>query len=226
MRQEERITLVSLVPTMLARLLDAGLRRPPALRWALLGGGPIAPALLERARAAEVPVAPTLRHDRGVLADRHPRLAAARGRGRARPDDEILVRGAIVVAGGARRRRLAAHRRPRGVRRPRAAGDHRAQGRHDRDRRGERGPRGGRGDAARASGGGRCRGPRAARPGMGGSGHRHRRRSPTGPHRSGGAAGVHRGTDCRLQGAEGHRLHRRAPAHRVRQVAPTRAGAI
>jgi O-succinylbenzoic acid--CoA ligase len=54
-----RITLVSLVPTMLARLLDAGLARPPTLRWALLGGGPIAPALLERAEQAGVPVAPT-----------------------------------------------------------------------------------------------------------------------------------------------------------------------
>ncbi len=53
------ITLVSLVPTMLARLLDAGLDRPPALRWALLGGGPIAPALLARAGEAGVPVAPT-----------------------------------------------------------------------------------------------------------------------------------------------------------------------
>jgi O-succinylbenzoic acid--CoA ligase len=53
------ITLVSLVPTMLARLLDAGLRNPPSLRWALLGGGPIAPALLERARAAGVRVAPS-----------------------------------------------------------------------------------------------------------------------------------------------------------------------
>ena len=54
-----RITLVSLVPTMLARLLDAGLAHPPTLRWALLGGGPLAPALLERAQAAGVPVAPT-----------------------------------------------------------------------------------------------------------------------------------------------------------------------
>jgi len=54
-----RITLVSLVPTMLARLLDAGLQSPPTLRWALLGGGPIAPALLERAEGAGVPVAPT-----------------------------------------------------------------------------------------------------------------------------------------------------------------------
>jgi O-succinylbenzoic acid--CoA ligase len=56
---DERITIVSLVPTMLARLLDAGLRNPPTLRWALLGGGPISPALLERAAQAGVPVAPT-----------------------------------------------------------------------------------------------------------------------------------------------------------------------
>jgi o-succinylbenzoate---CoA ligase len=54
-----RITLVSLVPTMLARLLDAGLERPPTLRWALLGGGPIPPALFERAESAGVPVAAT-----------------------------------------------------------------------------------------------------------------------------------------------------------------------
>jgi O-succinylbenzoic acid--CoA ligase len=54
-----RITIVSLVPTMLARLLDAGLRRPPTLRWALLGGGPIPAPLLARAAEAGVPVAPT-----------------------------------------------------------------------------------------------------------------------------------------------------------------------
>jgi len=54
-----RITLVSLVPTMLARLLDAGLERPPTLRWVLLGGGPIPPGLLSRAENAGVSVAPT-----------------------------------------------------------------------------------------------------------------------------------------------------------------------
>jgi o-succinylbenzoate---CoA ligase len=59
MDSRRRITLVSLVPTMLSRLLDSGLERPPTLRWALLGGGPIAPALLERAAAAGVPVAST-----------------------------------------------------------------------------------------------------------------------------------------------------------------------
>jgi o-succinylbenzoate---CoA ligase len=55
-------TLVSVVPTTLARLLDAGLGeggRAPALRCALVGGGPCPPALLERARAAGIPVAQT-----------------------------------------------------------------------------------------------------------------------------------------------------------------------
>jgi O-succinylbenzoic acid--CoA ligase len=55
---ERRATIVSLVPTMLARLLDAGapLER---LRCALIGGGPLPQALLERALDAGVPVAPT-----------------------------------------------------------------------------------------------------------------------------------------------------------------------
>ncbi len=56
---DEKITLVSVVATMLERLLDAGLREPPGLRWALLGGGPIPSRLLARARRAGVPVAPT-----------------------------------------------------------------------------------------------------------------------------------------------------------------------
>ncbi|HEV2753771.1 MAG TPA: AMP-binding protein [Solirubrobacteraceae bacterium] len=47
-------TAVSLVPTTLARLLDAGLGDPPALRLALLGGAPVPPALVERAQAAGV----------------------------------------------------------------------------------------------------------------------------------------------------------------------------
>jgi o-succinylbenzoate---CoA ligase len=52
-------TLVSVVPTTLARMLDAGLECPPRLRCALVGGGPCPPALLERAAAAGVPVAQT-----------------------------------------------------------------------------------------------------------------------------------------------------------------------
>jgi O-succinylbenzoic acid--CoA ligase len=52
-------TAVSLVPTTLQRLLDAGLERPPALRTALLGGAPAPAALLDRARDAGVPVVTT-----------------------------------------------------------------------------------------------------------------------------------------------------------------------
>src|SRR5205807_763333 len=39
--------------------LDAGLQRPPRLRCALTGGGPVPAALVERARAAGVPVSLT-----------------------------------------------------------------------------------------------------------------------------------------------------------------------
>lgn len=52
-------TLASLVPTQLARLLDAGLEPPPGLRAVLLGGGPIAPALARRARERGLPVCQT-----------------------------------------------------------------------------------------------------------------------------------------------------------------------
>ncbi len=52
-------TMISLVPTTLTRLLDAGLRDLRSLRWALVGGAPVTPALLGRAAAAGVPVAAT-----------------------------------------------------------------------------------------------------------------------------------------------------------------------
>jgi O-succinylbenzoic acid--CoA ligase len=57
--REEGITLVSLVATTLARLLDAGLVRPPALRCALTGGGSVPTALVQRAAAAGVSVSMT-----------------------------------------------------------------------------------------------------------------------------------------------------------------------
>lgn len=52
-------TITSVVPTMLGRMLDAGLEHPPNLRLVLLGGAPITPELLARAEAAGVPVAGT-----------------------------------------------------------------------------------------------------------------------------------------------------------------------
>ncbi len=57
--EHEQITLVSVVATTLARLLDAGLARPAALRCALAGGGPVPAALRERALAEGVPVSLT-----------------------------------------------------------------------------------------------------------------------------------------------------------------------
>jgi o-succinylbenzoate---CoA ligase len=99
MDPSRRTTLVSLVPTMLARLLEAGLERPPALRWALLGGGPIPPRLLEQAASAGVPVAPSYGMTEACsqiatfgwpLPGVEVELAA---------DGEILVRGPIVSSG-------------------------------------------------------------------------------------------------------------------------------
>jgi o-succinylbenzoate---CoA ligase len=97
---QRRITLVSLVPTMLARLLDAGLERPPTLRWALLGGGPISPALLERAARAGVPVAPTY-----GMTEACSQIATfgwpLPGVDVITQGGEVLVRGAIIAPGAA-----------------------------------------------------------------------------------------------------------------------------
>lgn len=100
--REQGITLISLVPTMLSRLLDEGLSRPPTLRWALLGGGPIAAGLLSRAAAAGIPVAPTYGMTETCsqvathgwpLAGVEVSLAPGPERG------EILVRGDVVAPG-------------------------------------------------------------------------------------------------------------------------------
>lgn len=57
--QSKEVTLVSLVATTLARLLDAGLEHSPTLRCALTGGGPVPAALVERAAATGIPVSMT-----------------------------------------------------------------------------------------------------------------------------------------------------------------------
>lgn len=59
--EKYRISHVSLVPAMLARLLDAGRDAPPpaTLRYALVGGGPLSSALVRRARHAGWPVCAT-----------------------------------------------------------------------------------------------------------------------------------------------------------------------
>jgi o-succinylbenzoate---CoA ligase len=93
-----RCSLVSLVPTMLARLLDTGADLS-GFRKVLLGGGPIPGALLERAAAAGLEVACTYgltETNGGCVHDGHPlpgvEVAIS-------PAKEILIRGKVVMAG-------------------------------------------------------------------------------------------------------------------------------
>ncbi|MEM8961385.1 MAG: fatty acid--CoA ligase family protein [Acidobacteriota bacterium] len=57
--ERQRVTLLSLVPTMLERLLDHDWRPPSHLRAVLVGGAASSPALLARARQQGVPVLTT-----------------------------------------------------------------------------------------------------------------------------------------------------------------------
>jgi len=57
--EEFGVTAVSLVPTMLTRLLDADWSPPDSLRFVLLGGAPASADLLDRALDRSVPVFPT-----------------------------------------------------------------------------------------------------------------------------------------------------------------------
>jgi O-succinylbenzoic acid--CoA ligase len=96
----EGVTLVSLVPTTLTRVLDAGLDGPPALRTVLLGGAPIAPALAARARAAGVAVTETYGLTEAcsqVTTDGPPLFCT---RVRISHEGEIVVSGPTVAGGG------------------------------------------------------------------------------------------------------------------------------
>jgi o-succinylbenzoate---CoA ligase len=55
-RLAQRATLISLVPSVLTALLDAGFVPPPELRAVLLGGAGCSPALARRAHAARIPL--------------------------------------------------------------------------------------------------------------------------------------------------------------------------
>lgn len=105
----EGATLVSLVPTTLQRLLDAGLHEPPALRCALLGGAPVPPALQQRARAAGILVAQTygLTETCSQVTTQRPGDAASDAGPplfctsvRIADDGEVLVSGPTVAGGG------------------------------------------------------------------------------------------------------------------------------
>jgi len=94
-----RATLVSVVPTTLRRLLDAGLHAPATLRAALVGGAPITPALLQRASAARVPTVTTygLTEACSQVTTGGPPLFCTRVRIGARR--EILVSGPTIAPG-------------------------------------------------------------------------------------------------------------------------------
>jgi O-succinylbenzoic acid--CoA ligase len=99
-RRLDDATIVSLVPTTLKRLLDAGLREPPALRWALLGGAPIPAALLDEAREAGLPVAPTYGLTEACSQVTTHGVPLFCTRVTLAPDGEIQVSGPTVAGGG------------------------------------------------------------------------------------------------------------------------------
>jgi O-succinylbenzoic acid--CoA ligase len=95
----DRVTVASLVPAMLDRLLESGFEPPPCLRAVLLGGAHADPSLLERAAARGVRVLTTYGLTEAcsavTLAD-----AGEPGSGRPLPGTEIrIVDGVIEVRG-------------------------------------------------------------------------------------------------------------------------------
>jgi O-succinylbenzoic acid--CoA ligase len=103
--READITIASLVPTMLARLLDAGARPSPRLRRVLLGGGPVPPGLVRRAVDAGFPISQTygLTEACSMVTVAEPGDLETAGRPlpgtglSIAPDGEIFVNGPTVV---------------------------------------------------------------------------------------------------------------------------------
>jgi len=96
-------TIVSLVATMLQRVRAAGLERAPALRAALLGGGPIPPLLLDWADEIGLPAVPSygMTETASQIAAAKPGDRCARAlrdaRIRVERSGEILVQGPMVA---------------------------------------------------------------------------------------------------------------------------------
>ena len=88
----DRVTLVSLVPTMLARMLDSGWRPPDHLRAVLLGGAPADAGLLARASARAVPIRLTY-----GMTETASHIAID---GRVLPGIEVAIRGGRIAVRG------------------------------------------------------------------------------------------------------------------------------
>src|SRR4051812_656861 len=106
--QRDDVTVASLVPTQLGRLLEAGTPAPRRLRVVMLGGAPADPTLLARAREAGWPGAPTYGLTQACSAVTVAEPGDTETSGRAlpglrvsiAPDGEILVEGPSVAGGG------------------------------------------------------------------------------------------------------------------------------
>ena len=102
--ERRRITLLSLVPTMLRRLLDLDGWRPPAhLRAILVGGAAVPPALLERAGRRGWPVLLTygLTEACSQVATQRYGTAPRSGRGaEPLPGVEVRIRGGVIELRG------------------------------------------------------------------------------------------------------------------------------
>ncbi|MGF1465241.1 MAG: class I adenylate-forming enzyme family protein [Sandaracinaceae bacterium] len=100
--QRHRVTLLSVVPTMLRRLLDAGVAPPRSLRAALVGGAPLSPALLAAGRAAGWPLLPTygLSEAAAQVCTQHPDEPRADGVGPPLPGVRVRVRDGEIEVGG------------------------------------------------------------------------------------------------------------------------------
>jgi O-succinylbenzoic acid--CoA ligase len=101
MLEAGEVTLASLVPTMLVRLREAGLRTAPGLRAIALGGGPVPAGLLEWAEETGIPVTPVY----GMTETCSQVVAGSPGRRlrgvelRIGAGGEILVKGPMVATG-------------------------------------------------------------------------------------------------------------------------------
>jgi o-succinylbenzoate---CoA ligase len=104
----EDVTIASLVPTQLSRLVEAGVAPGRRLRVVMLGGAPADPTLLVRARKAGWPVAPTYGLTQACSAVTVAEPGDVETSGSPLPglrvaiaaDGEILVEGPTVAGGG------------------------------------------------------------------------------------------------------------------------------
>ena len=90
--QQQRVTLVSLVPTMLKRLLDIGWVGRPPMRAVLVGGAPLSQALAERARAVGIPIRTTYGMTETCAQVATATTATSEGVGRVLPGVELRIR--------------------------------------------------------------------------------------------------------------------------------------